>query len=29
VLTAPRGLAELLEHILAGDLPDPDGDLGR
>jgi len=29
VVTAPRGLADLLERILAGDLPDPDGDLGR
>jgi predicted amidohydrolase len=29
VLTGPRGLADLLERVLAGDLPDPDGDLGR
>jgi 8-oxo-dGTP pyrophosphatase MutT (NUDIX family) len=29
VLTGPRRLADLLERIVAGDLPDPDGDLGR
>jgi hypothetical protein len=29
VVTAPRGLADVLERVLAGDLPDPDGDLGR
>jgi predicted amidohydrolase len=29
VLTGPRGLAGLLERVLADDLPDPDGDLGR
>ena len=27
--TGPRDLADLLERILAGDLPDPDADLGR
>jgi len=27
--TGPRDLADLLERILASDLPDPDGDLGR
>ena len=28
-LTSPRDLADLLDEILAGRLPDPDGDLGR
>ena len=27
--TGPRDLADLLERILSGELPDPDGDLGR
>jgi 8-oxo-dGTP pyrophosphatase MutT (NUDIX family) len=29
VLTGPRGLADLLARVLAVDLPDPEGDLGR